>query len=322
MMNLLEKLLSEHRYLVADGGTGTVLMGLGLTQGDPPEGWNLAYPERIRHLHRSYIEAGSQIILTNSFGGTRFRLKLHNWQDKVHEINLAAAKLARAEADAAGRPVVVAGSIGPSGEIFEPLGSLSFEDAKAGFAEQAAALAEGGVDAFWIETMSALEEVQAAVEGVRAVSDLPVVTTMTFDTRGRTMMGISPEQALQHLRALGPLAIGGNCGNGVAEIESVIQKMYATDQSVPLVAKSNAGIPEFIDGAIHYSAGPAEMADYAVKVRSMGARIIGGCCGSSPEHVRAMVAKLKATPFEQPVIRLISSPEPAKRKRESRRPEA
>ncbi len=293
-MNFLEQLLASYDYLLADGAMGTMLMAAGLEQGDAPETWNVEHPDRIRDVHRGYIEAGAQIILTNSFGGTRFRLKLHGFQDRVAEFNRAAAQLARTEADAAPHDVVVAGSMGPSGELLAPLGALTFEEARDGFAEQAAALAEGGVDVLWIETMSDLREVQAAVEGARSASGLPIVTTMTFDTRGHTMMGVSPVQALETLRELQPLALGGNCGNGPAEIEGVIEAMHATDPNVVLVAKSNAGIPELVNGQIIYSGTPEVMAGYAVRVRNLGARIIGACCGSTPAHVRAMADALSA----------------------------
>lgn len=292
-MNLLEHLLESNDYLLADGATGTMLMAAGLEHGDPPEEWNVLHPDRVQAVHRGYIEAGSQIILTNSFGGTRFRLELHGLQDRATELNRAAAEVTRAAADVALHDVVVAGSMGPSGELIEPLGTLTPEEARDGFAEQAAALAEGGVDVFWIETMSDLKEVQAAVEGARSVSDLPVVTTMTFDTRGHTMMGVSPAQALEALREFQPLALGGNCGNGPAEIEGVIEAMHAADLDVVLVAKSNAGIPELVNGEITYSGTPEVMAGYAVRVRDLGARIIGACCGSTPEHVRAMAEALK-----------------------------
>jgi 5-methyltetrahydrofolate--homocysteine methyltransferase len=298
-MNALEKLLATQPYILADGATGTTLMRAGLTQGDPPEEWNVKHPDRIRKMHRDFIEAGSQIILTNSFGGTRFRLKLHKLQERVRELNLAAARNARAEADAAGKLVAVGGSIGPSGEILIPLGDLSFADAKAGFAEQAAALAEGGVDALWIETMSDLNEVRAAAEGARAASDLPLVITMTFDTNGHTMMGVSPVEALYAIAEYKPIALGGNCGNGPAEIEGVIQAMYAVGLDIPLIAKSNAGMPVLVDGHAHYNATPSVMADYAVRVRNFGATIIGGCCGNSVDHVRAMAQALAAQPIQR-----------------------
>ena len=319
-MNLLETLLSTNDYLLTDGAMGTMLMSAGLEQGNPPEAWNILYSERIRAVHHSYIEAGARIILTNSFGGTRFRLKLHNLQDRTYELNRAAAELARAEADAARHPIVVAGSIGPSGEILQPVGALSFEEARAGFAEQAAGLVDGGVDVLWIETMSDLNEVRAAVEGIRSLPtpSLPVVTTMTFDTNGRTMMGVTPVQALTALRCLEPLALGGNCGNGPAEIEAVVQAMYAADQTsglraTLLVAKSNAGIPEYVNGDLRYNGTPEVMACHAVRVRDLGASIIGACCGSTPAHIQAMAAALASTPINRTVVEsaLAASDQPA-----------
>ncbi len=291
-MNAFESLLASSAYLLADGAMGTMLMDAGLEHGDAPETWNAAHPERVQAVHRSYIQAGAQVILTNTFGGSRFRLGWRGLQDRVGELNRAAAELARTAAAAAPATVAVAGSIGPSGEFFEPMGSLTFEGARDAFAEQAAALAEGGVDVLWIETMSDLQELQAAVAGARAVSDLPIVTTMTFDTHGRTMMGVTPLQALEAMRELGAVAMGGNCGNGPAEIEGVIEAMRAADPGAVLVAKSNAGIPQDVDGVVTYSGTPQVMARHALRVRGLGARIIGACCGSTPEHIRAMAEAL------------------------------
>ena len=302
MMNKLEQLLATHDYLLADGGMGTMLMAAGLEQGDPPEMWNILHPDRIRTVHRGYIEAGSQIILTNTFGGSRFRLKLHKLQDRAYELNKVAAELARAEADTADHPVIVGGSIGPSGEIMEPVGALCYNEAVAGFAEQAAGLAAGGVDVLWIETMSDISEVRAAVQGCHEATDLPIVATMTFDTNGRTMMGITPVQAFTELSAMNLTALGGNCGNGPGEIEGVIQAMYATNQTYPFVAKSNAGIPEYVNGHLHYNGTPEVMADYAVKVRNYGARIIGACCGSTPAHIVAMREALANAPIEHQLV--------------------
>jgi methionine synthase I (cobalamin-dependent) len=294
MMNRFESLLVSNPYLLADGAMGTLLMAAGLKRGEAPEMWNVAHPDQVQAVHRSYIAAGSHVVLTNSFGGSLFRLKRHNLQNQVTELNRAAAKLARAEADAAPHLVAVAGSMGPCGELLAPMGRLTFAQARDAFAEQAAALTEGGVDVLWIETMSDLREVQAAVEGARAVSDLPIVTTMTFDTKGHTMMGVAPVQALEALRELGAVALGGNCGNGPAEIEGVIEVMHDADPSVILVAKSNAGIPEHVNGVLTYSGTPQVMADHALRVRDRGAKIIGACCGSSPEHIRAMAEALQA----------------------------
>ena len=317
-MNKLKHLLANNEYLIADGGMGTMLMDAGLEQGDPPEMWNLLHPDRIRDVHHGYIEAGAQIILTNSFGGTRFRLKLHKLQDRAFELNKAAAELARAEADAATKMVVVGGSIGPTGEIMEPIGAMAYDDAVAAFAEQAAGLAAGGADVLWIETMSDINEVRAAVQGCRQTTDLPLVATMTFDTNGRTMMGITPVQAFTELSEMNLTALGGNCGNGPEEIEAVIQAMYAANQDYPFVAKSNAGIPEYTNGHLHYNGTPEVMADYAVKVRNYGARIIGACCGSTPAHIAAMVEALANNPIEHQLVE-IAAPTPATRRSRTRR---
>ena len=287
-MNTFESLLATQRYLLADGAIGTMLFAAGLAQGTAPELWNAEEPEKVRAIHRAYIEAGSRVILTNSFGGSRFRLKRHKLQDRVSDLNRAAAGLARIEADEAASPIAVGGSMGPTGELLEPMGILRFDQARDAFAEQATALAEGSVDVFWVETMSDLQEVQAAVMGIRDVSDLPIVTTLTFDTNGRTMMGVTPVLGLEAMRELGVTALGGNCGSGPAEIEGVIQAMHTADPNAVLVAKSNAGIPQYVDGVLAYSGTPEVMARHAMRVRDLGAKIIGGCCGTTPEHIRAM----------------------------------
>ena len=292
-MNHLERLLQTGQPILLDGAMGTMLMAAGLEQGDPPEEWNVRYPERIRAVHRGYIQAGSRVVLTNSFGGTRFRLEMHNLQDRALELNRAAAQVARAEADTAPQPVVVAGSMGPTGQLFEPMGTMTFEEAKLAFAEQARGLAEGGVDVFWVETMSDLNEVKAAVEGVRSVSDLPIVTTMSFDTHGRTMMGVSPVKALETLGKLDIIAIGANCGTGSDELEVAVKAMREADPDVVLVAKANAGIPHVMSGGeIIYDGTPEVMAQYARNVRALGVALIGGCCGSTPVHIRAMAEAL------------------------------
>lgn len=294
MRTTLQDLLAAGTPVVADGGMGTMLFSLGLEQGASPELWNVDHPDRIRSVHRGYIEAGARIILTNSFGGNRVRLGTHDLAGRAVELNTAAARLARAEADAAPQPVVVGGSMGPTGQMLAPMGALSFEDAVAAFAEQARALVEGGVDVLWIETMSDLEEVRAAHTACRQVApDVPVVTTMTFDTKGRTMMGVTPERALSTLGEFGVIALGANCGNGPDEIEGVIEKMRAAGPDVPLVAKANAGLPHMVDGVAVYDATPDVMAGYARRVREHGAQIIGACCGSTPDHIRAIAQALK-----------------------------
>lgn len=295
-MNPIQSLLTESKYILADGGMGTMLFSAGLEHGDPPEKWNLEHPARVATVHKAYLDAGAQLLLTNTFGGTRLRLSLHGGlEEQVEELNRAAAKILRSEVDNFGGKAFVAGDIGPTGQVLLPYGELTFVDAVAAFKEQAEALIAGKVDLIWIETMADLEEVRAAIEGVRQVSeDIPIITTMTFDTYGRTMMGVTPEQALDTMKSFGPVALGGNCGNGPEEILGVIEKMHAKDPDAILVAKANAGIPELVDGRPVYGASPATMADYAIKTYNAGAKIIGSCCGSTPDHVRAIGEALES----------------------------
>jgi 5-methyltetrahydrofolate--homocysteine methyltransferase len=274
-----------------------MLFSLGLARGSAPERWNVEQPDNIRQVHADYIAAGAQIILTNSFGGNRARLASHGLTARAAELNRAAAQLARQAADAANRPVIVGGSMGPMGQLLEPLGELTFDEATGIFAEQARALADGGVDVLWIETMSDLNEVRAAVEGCRrAAPSLPVVTTMTFDTAGRTMMGVTPQQAANVMADLGVVALGANCGNGPAEIEEVIAKMHAAHPDAVLIAKSNAGLPRIEGDVTVYDATPQVMAAYALRARENGARIVGACCGSTPAHIQAIAAALQGAP--------------------------
>jgi 5-methyltetrahydrofolate--homocysteine methyltransferase len=290
-------LLDEGGPILADGAMGTMLFSAGLQFGDPPETWNLAHPDVVRRIQRGYLAAGSRIVLTNTFGGNRLRLRLHGLQDRVDELNRTAAILLKAEVRAAGDRALVAGDIGPSGEIVAPLGTLEYDEAVDVFREQAASLVAGGVDLIWIETMSDLNEIKAAIQGVRAAAPgIALVTTMTFDTRGYTMMGVTPEDAVRHLAAWGADAIGGNCGNGPDELTPVIAKMRAVAPDVVLVAKSNAGMPELVDMQAVYRASPELMAGTAIEMHEAGARIIGACCGSTPDHLRAMAAALAATP--------------------------
>jgi 5-methyltetrahydrofolate--homocysteine methyltransferase len=295
MINKWQTLLEDNPVILADGAMGTMLFEVGLQFGDPPEVWNVAHPDIVRAIQRAYLQAGAQILLTNTFGGNRFRLGMHNLQNRVAELNRTAALILRAEVEAAGNTALVAGDIGPSGEILAPLGTLEYDQAVEGFAEQADALVAGGADILWIETMSDLEEVRAALEGARRVApDIPIITTMTFDTRGHTMMGVSPELAVRTLRGWGAAAIGGNCGNGPEELLEVIRKMKAAEPDVLLVSKSNAGVPELIKGKTVYGASPATMAACAVDSLHAGARIIGGCCGNTPEHLQAIARELRA----------------------------
>lgn len=312
MSTVLFDLLAERDYLIADGATGTNLFGMGLQSGDAPELWNVDHPDRIRRLYDGFIEAGSDIFLTNTFGGTRYRLKLHEAQDRVRELNMAGVRIGREAADAAGRPVVVAASMGPTGEIYEPVGTLSVKDGEDAFAEQAEAQAEAGADVHWIETISGREELEAAVRGASRTG-LPVIATMTFDTAGRTMMGLTPEDAgklgqdlgaeLKTKGHVGVLGFGANCGVGPGTLIDSVQGIGRAcgDEGPILIAKGNCGIPRYEDGEIVYSGTPEIMADYARLARDAGARIIGGCCGTTPIHIKAMADALKVhTPTGDP----------------------
>ncbi len=256
----------------------------------------------MRAVHQGFVDAGSDLLLTNSFGANRMRLALHGAEARVAELNQAAARLAREAGEAAGRPVLVAGDIGPTGEIFAPVGSFTAAEGEAVFAEQAAALAEGGVDLLWIETISSAEELAAAVAGA-AQTGLPVVATMTFDTRGRTMMGLTCEAAMRLCDdlAVRPAAFGANCGTGPAQlVESVLGLMRAARPGDAIVAKGNCGLPHYHDGEIRYDGTPEIMADYACLARDAGARIIGGCCGTTPRHIEAMAMALATRPEGAP----------------------
>jgi methionine synthase I (cobalamin-dependent) len=288
MTDRLTSLLAERPWLLADGATGSNLFDRGLQSGDAPEMWNAEHPERVAQLQRAFVEAGADIILTNTFGGTRHRLKLHKAEYRVAELNEKAARIARSEADRAGRVVLVGASMGPTGEILEPLGPLSLDDARDAFAEQAAALARGGADILWIETMSSIEETEAAISGARSTG-LPIIATLSFDTNGRTMMGVTPSELAAIHRKHHLAACGSNCGTGPSELVACIVNLAtASDPSAILVAKANCGIPQFVDGAIRFNGTPDLMAEYARLSLDSGARIIGGCCGTTPAHLRAM----------------------------------
>ena len=295
----LSRLLGERDWLLADGATGTALFNMGLQSGDAPELWNVDHPDRVEALYRGAVDAGSDLFLTNTFGGTAARLKLHEAQDRVRELNARGAEIAREVADGAGRPVIVAGSMGPTGEILQPLGPLSEDEATAMFLTQAEGLREGGADVLWVETISAPEELAAAAEAA-ARAAMPWCVTMSFDTAGRTMMGTTSAEMTRLVGKLAhpPVAYGANCGVGAADLIRTI--LGFGQASRPLIAKGNAGIPKFHEGHIHYAGTPELMADYAVLARDAGATIIGGCCGTTPDHLRLMRAALETRPRGAP----------------------
>ena len=291
----LSDLLRDRSHLLVDGAMGTELFARGLTAGDPPEEWNVDIPDRVVDVHLGYIKAGSDIILTNSFGGTAFRLKLHKLDDRVFELNKAAAEVARQAADSSDRTVLVAGSMGPSGELLEPLGAMTPETAADAFADQAEGLTAGGADLLWIETMSSLEQVEAAVAGARRTSDLPIAATLSFDTVGRTMMGVTGAQVAERLTDLGLAAIGGNCGNNVAQTESAIAQVKAGAGDTPVIVMANAGIPEFKGDELSYNGSPEVMAAHTKRMMDLGIEVIGGCCGTSTEHLELMRKTIDGT---------------------------
>lgn len=293
-MGFLDRLATSETIL-ADGAMGTMLQAAGLEKGHAPEEWNLTHPNKVLAVHRGYIDAGSELILTNSFGGNRLRLAKYGLEEKVYEFNRRAAELAR-EAGETLRPgspqALVAGSIGPTGEFFPPVGALTSEEATEAFAEQSKGLADGGAHLLLIETMADLKEVEAAVQGARESTNLPLVCTMTFDTNLHTMMGVSPTKAAQTLTSWGAEAIGANCGTGPEEVEKVMGEMKEAYPEAVLWAKPNAGVPRLIQGGTQYDATPEVMAQYALRYAEMGVRIIGACCGSTPEHIAAMARAL------------------------------
>jgi methionine synthase I (cobalamin-dependent) len=317
-MNQLRELVDAKGYAVLDGAMGTQLFAAGLTSGDPPERWNIEFPERIQKIHRDYYAAGSDVVLTNSFGGTRYRLMLHSLEDQVAQLSEAAAANARIAADETGRNVLVAGSMGPTGELIEPLGSLTTTEAEAAFAEQARGLEAGGADLLWLETLSDLAEVEAAVRGAQSVSDLPVVATMSYDTAGRTMMGVTAAEAVQRLAPYGLAGLGANCGSNIADTEAAVTEIARLGDDLLVVSKANAGIPEWHGTELHYNGTPEVLAAHAYRVRTAGVKVIGGCCGSTPAHVE-MIAKVLSGEVPVPEVEVGEAFTPATVDRDSRR---
>ena len=305
--NPFDALLAEKGVLLADGATGTNLFAMGLEAGEAPELWNESAPEKIAALHQGFVDAGADIILTNSFGGTRHRLKLHHAENRVRELNKRAAEIARGVADKAGRKVIVAGSVGPTGELLIPLGALTYEDAVDAFAEQIEGLKAGGAEVAWIETMSAPEEIRAAAEASIRVG-LPYTYTGSFDTAGRTMMGLLPKDihGVAEGLAEAPLGVGANCGVGASDILASLLDITEAKGDATIILKGNCGIPEFRGSEIHYSGTPELMADYVRLAVDGGARIVGGCCGTSFAHLAVMRKALDAhTKASRPTVETI-----------------
>ena len=279
----------EKGILISDGAMGTMLQGKGLTDGGAPELWNVENPTAIEEVLEEYAAAGANLITTNTFGGTRGRLQMHGLEDRLFELNKAGAEIARKVADR--HPgCFVMGDVGPSGELMEPMGTMTIDDAKALFADQIKALVAGGVDAILIETMSDLQEVEAAVKAAKEVApNLPVIVTFSFDTNLRTMMGVKPAVAVKTLAAEGVRIIGANCGRGVDEMRVIAKELTeARPEGVFIITQSNAGLPKLVGGDFVYDGTPEEMSKYALDMKALGVNVIGSCCGSSPAHTKAM----------------------------------
>ena len=287
-MNRLAGLFPQGTPVLLDGAMGTLLQDRGLEDGGAGELWNVDRPDDVRAVHEAYADAGAQVLTTNTFGGTRPRLQMHGLEDRVHELNAAAARIARSVADERG--LAVAGNLGPTGELLAPLGAMEPDQATAFFSEQLVGLLDGGIDLVLVETMSDLAEVEAAVAAARDTApDLPVVVTLSFDTNLRTMMGVRPGEAVTRLGAAGVDAVGANCGRGPQEMEAIAaQLVEARPDGLLLVAQSNAGLPQVVGDHFEYDSPPAEMAAHAVALTGLGIDLVGACCGSTPAHTAAM----------------------------------
>ena len=297
MPNSLSELF-QTRSVLCDGAMGTMLYERGVFIHRCYDELNLSQPDLIRAIHEEYLQAGAEIIETNTFGGNRFRLQRHGLQDKVHDVNVAGAKIARQAADQIrdkqAAQAYVAGAVGPIGVQIEPLGKVSFDEARAAFADQIRALAEGGVDLLVLETMTSLNEVHQAILAAReAAPQLPILAMMTIDEEGNTLDGSSPEVAARKLTEWGVDAAGCNCSAGPATVLSAIERMH-TATALPLVAMPNAGMPRAVDGRNIYLCSPEYMASFARKFAQAGVQFVGGCCGTTPSHIRAMRSALRA----------------------------
>jgi len=285
--------LDKEQILVADGAWGTQLADKGLQAGDVPERWNLDRPHEVQAIAASYFEAGADIVLTNTFGGSIFKLAKAGLADSVVEINRRGVELSRAAASGDG---LVFASVGPTGEFMAPLGTVTESEMIACFAAQVTALVNGGADGIVIETMTDLGEALAALRAAQENSDVPVVACLTFD-RGpagfATMMGVDPAQAAEQLEAAGASAVGSNCGTGIENMVEVARLMRSAT-GLPLWIKPNAGLPELVDGQTVYRETPEQMAEQVPALVSAGARIVGGCCGTTPEHIRLIAKKCRS----------------------------
>jgi 5-methyltetrahydrofolate--homocysteine methyltransferase len=283
------ELLAERPVLLADGATGTNYQNMGIEPGVAPEEWVVDAPEKVQELHRRFAEAGSDVVLTCSFGGSSLRLADEALHGRAVEVNRRAAELARA---AVGDNVLVAGSLGPTGHLTEPLGPLTHDLAVATYAEQARALTDGGVDLLVLETFFSLDEGLWALEGIKSASDLPLVVSYSFDQGTKTMMGLTPTQVVEAFAPLGIAAIGANCGKSLADTDAIVDELVAAADGLPLWVKPNAGVPRMVGDAVIYDAGPDDLAAHIQGYVDRGVRVVGGCCGSTPEHIAAIAGAL------------------------------
>jgi methionine synthase I (cobalamin-dependent) len=290
----LRDLIAARGCALFDGAMGTMLQGAGLEAGESGERWNLDRVEAVADIHRGYAAAGSVLVTTNTFGATAPRLSASGLGDRVADVNAAAVRIARSVADEF--DALVAGDVGPTGELIEPLGTLSPSEAQSLFAEQIDALAGAGADLILGETLSDLAEAEAVVRAAHdAAPELEVAVTLSFDTNRHTMMGVSPAHAVERLGELGVTAVGANCGRGLEDMEAVMVEMVAhRPEGLLLIAQSNAGLPVIRGEEFCYETSPEEMADYAVRMRDLGVELVGGCCGSTPAHMAAMASALSA----------------------------
>ncbi len=286
MYKFLERLQSG-KTLVADGATGTNLHAMGLQPGVAPEDLVFDQPELILKLESEFVEAGADILLTCTFGGTRLRMKESKYAQRVTEVNTRAVELAR-QAALSGKEILVAGSIGPTGLLMKPYGPLTPDEATAAFTEQVQGLAAGGVDLLVIETMFAYDEADAAFKAARTVTDLPIVVSFSYDRGVRTMMGVKPAEMIKRYKEMGANLVGANCGTSLENMEKVEQEYAAAEPGFPLWIKPNAGMPRMVDAKTVYDVLPGQMGDFSKKAAAMGARVVGGCCGNTPGHIAAI----------------------------------
>ncbi len=297
--------------LVADGAMGTMLYARGVPFDHCFDAVNLTGPDLVGGIHTAYLEAGAELLETNTFGANRLKLAVHGMADDADAINAAGVKIAREAGDRASRRVWVGGSIGPLGRPIAPLGAVSVDEATEVFAAQARSLAAAGADLLILETFIDLNEITAAVRGAQRAADLPIVAQMTFAQDGRTLLGYSPEEIVAHLEALGVAAIGANCSVGPQGIVEVMERMAAVART-PLSAMPNAGLPSYVGGRLSYVASPAYMAEHARALADLGVAVIGGCCGTTPEHIaaiRAVVADRRAS-APRPKAQVAAPPAP------------